>query len=277
MIIAPQKQYRIPYKINNPSDSNTYYVQSVITEAVSGRVLATLNLVNDGTNFWSALWNTPADPSGTGYQIIISTTVYADSNYSQVSLVYGTQVDDHIIKDIAGLRVPTAGPGNSVDYKRLEKLIRDIVLEIPKTEIPFQEKIDYDAVEDIVQRHKLVFPPPIDYSNHFEDLKHHITKNNKTEEIKNHVTEVTGKQVTIDDFKAHIEKLQQFINEFSEADQAGRNGMKQELQEMMERVNKRLSEPFSVEVRKPELKEKEPEEDNFNRHEGKLKKLFGVV
>ncbi len=80
-ILAPSKQVLIDYKINNPLDTGTYYVRAVIKNAVSGTTLDTLNLTDNGSKYFSKLWVTPADPSGTGLQINVTNTVLTDYGF----------------------------------------------------------------------------------------------------------------------------------------------------------------------------------------------------
>ena len=166
MIIAPLKAYLVSHKLNNPSDTNQHWVRVVIKNAISGVVLDTLDLTDNGSNYFSKLWQTPVDSTGTGLQLQLIKTVYDDA-YSTESLVYGTTVEDIMVKDIAGVRTLFGGTGGGrgadVDYKKIEKMIRDAIAEIPQVEIPEQKEVELGGLEESIKSH-------IDESDKSEEL-----------------------------------------------------------------------------------------------------------
>jgi hypothetical protein len=161
MIIAPLRSFLIDYKINNPSDLATHYVQSVVRN-INGAVLATVQLTDNGSGYFSKEWMTPADPTGTGTQISILTTVYDDAGYTSESLVYGTTLSSFIIRDLAGIRSTFGGTGSSmaglsnIDYKRIEKMIKDAVegIEMPVIPaFPKAKEVDLVSLENKLKSH----------------------------------------------------------------------------------------------------------------------------
>lgn len=286
MIIAPLKQWLIPYSINNPSDTNVYYVRAVISEAISGRVLITLNLKNDGTNFWSALWNTPADSSGTGYQIIVKTTVYIDSAYTQVSLVYGTQTDDHIIKDIAGLRVPTAAVGGGVDYRKIEEMIKKHILNIPspKEVEKYDDTKVFEAIEDLGTTIQGVKDEMVLGSvKHIEALDEHtkkitnaIIETDPSEAIKQHLNESFTERPTHEEFMEMAEKVEEFLK--SSAQQASEHGeaMRENLADFIKRVQEVMNKPVNLQFQL-DTKPAESENKGSSQRRESIKKLVGEV
>ena len=149
LIIEPVKQFLVERHLNNPSDTGTYYCKAVITNSLSGVVIDTFNLTDNGGKYFSKSWVTPNDPSGTGLQITISTTVYDDSGYTTESVVYGTDKTSYIVRALAGTRLfgGYAGPGGrtggEVDYNRIQKMINDAVKQIV---IPEQKEYDDSEV-----------------------------------------------------------------------------------------------------------------------------------
>lgn len=137
MIIAPLKQFLVDLQLNNPSDTDTHYVRAVIKNAVSGVIIDTINLTDNGSGYFSKLWTTPADQSGTGLQIKIFKTVYDDSGYTSQSLVYGTVLENYIVRDLPGLRSTFGGAAatsSSISYEEIEKIIRKVLEELPQPE-----------------------------------------------------------------------------------------------------------------------------------------------
>jgi hypothetical protein len=109
VILAPLKNFLVDLKINNPSDTATHYVRAVIKNAVTGATITSLDLTDNGSGYFSKVWQTPADPTGTGLQITIHKTVYDNSGYSIESVIYGTTVDSYIVRDLPGSSVGFGG------------------------------------------------------------------------------------------------------------------------------------------------------------------------
>ncbi len=157
MLIAPLKSFLVERFLNNPSDSGTYYCRAIITNSLTGAVLATLNLNDNGGKYFSYPWTTPADLSGTGLQITISITVYDDSGYSTESVVYGTDKKGYIVRDLAGSRAfgGYAGQGTrtekieKIDYKKIKVLLLEAIKE--GVEFPdFPKSYDDSELRNIV-------------------------------------------------------------------------------------------------------------------------------
>lgn len=151
LIIEPVKQFLVERHLNNPSDLATYYCKATITNSITGVVIDSFNLTNNGNKYFSKVWQTPNDASGTGLQITISVTAYEDSGYTTESVVYGTEKTTYIVRSLAGSRIfgGYAGQGRDqrteIDYKKIEKMIFDAVQGI---RIPEQKEYDDSIVLD---------------------------------------------------------------------------------------------------------------------------------
>lgn len=154
LIISPSKQFVIERHLNNPSDTNTYYCKAVVTNTLTGEVLQTINLTDNGGLYYTGKWVTPGDPSGTGLQVTVSTTIYTDAGYTTVSVVYGTEKDSYIVQFIPGVRgvgVASGYQAEAVDYKKMESTMRKVVgdmVKIPETKMP--EQYDDSNVMDLL-------------------------------------------------------------------------------------------------------------------------------
>jgi len=98
MIIRPQKHFTVVRQIANHLDTSTYYVQAVIRDAFTDRILATLNLDDKGGQRFTKSWVAAPDPSGEGREISIVTSVYTDSGYTTKSENYGDEENSHTIE-----------------------------------------------------------------------------------------------------------------------------------------------------------------------------------
>ena len=123
--MVPQKPYQIVRQLDNAGDTGTYYVQAVVRLTATDAVLATVNLAPKGKQRFSAPYQVPADTSGLGTYISITTSVYADSGYSQLSLNYDTEDAEYLV-----IQPPLSTYGNGgttiVDYDRIRKLVGDV-------------------------------------------------------------------------------------------------------------------------------------------------------
>lgn len=133
MNLEPNTSFLVDYKINNPSDPATYFVQAKIFSSVSGQLIVVLNLTDNGSKYYSALWTTPVDNSGVGLQIKIFVTVYEDANHTIESATYGTTLQNFIVRHLASQNLGGFSRGGSdVDYRKIEKMIADALEKMPK-------------------------------------------------------------------------------------------------------------------------------------------------
>lgn len=173
-IVHPLKQILIDYQIQNVFDVTTYYVRAVIKNSITGNVLATVNLSDNGNQYFSALWTAPNDFSGTGLQLSVFTTVYTDASYTTISANYGTTLDTYIVRAI-----PTTilggfanGPtwenkGSPMDLSEIRKIIREETKTDEITPVSLKEILArVSSIEKkIVPPKDVVFPQTKDYSD----------------------------------------------------------------------------------------------------------------
>ena len=155
MIIAPQKQFLVDLKINNPSDTDTYYVRALIKNSVTGATINTLNLTDNGSKYFSYLWVTPADVSGNGLQITILKTVYTDSGYTNESPIYGTILENYIVRDLprtslGALSGQSGGASGRIDYEKIRQMILEALASLPKLEIP---EVNFDVAIQAIKEY----------------------------------------------------------------------------------------------------------------------------
>jgi hypothetical protein len=142
--INERERFPIVRKLNDPSDSGTYYVRAVVRNGLSGATISTVNLDNDGLGIqrFMGVLTAPADPSGQGFYIDIVTKVYSDAAYTTQDTVYTDEVNTYLVGQRYNHNLGNGGgAGPDVDYKKIRKIVQEVVAEGDKTE-KINEKID---------------------------------------------------------------------------------------------------------------------------------------
>ncbi len=121
--LRPHEKFPISYIISDPTDTNTYYVQAVITDARSGNVIDTVNLTDNGDRTFSYNWTVPVDGGGEGRYINIKVSTYTDSGYTTKSTRYEEMLDTYLIQERVNPNLGMGGGGVDIDYKKIEKII----------------------------------------------------------------------------------------------------------------------------------------------------------
>lgn len=252
MIIAPQKSFLVDFKVNNPSDTATHYVQAVIKNSISRLTLATLNLTDNGSGYFSKEWVTPGDPTGTGLQITIFRTVYDDPTYATQSLIYGGTAENYIVRDLAGSRgILNGGLGASVDYKKIEKMIQQSIAEIDFPEIPKQKEVKFDDLEDTLKTHIETVAKNNDTSEEIAEVKQLIqlvTQTIKTE-FSNKLIVGTEKVSELKKLPAEFHdlvstKTKDHLNEIAEL----KKFVIEKFNDLDKKINDTLSKPVKIEA-----------------------------
>lgn len=138
--LSPQETFPIVYVLGDPTDTGTYYVRSVVRNAVTGAIIRInnlnyVNLTSLGSQRFAKTIQAPNDPGGQGTWIDITTTVYTDSAYTTVSGAYVTQLDKYLVQQRLSTSTGFGGGGFSkigVDdfsYEKLKKLLIEIIKE----------------------------------------------------------------------------------------------------------------------------------------------------
>ena len=122
MEIEPTANLPLIYQLTDPFDNATYYVQAVIYDSGSLRVLSTKNLSSQGGGLYSSTFYAPDDLSGSGRHIHVIISVYTDSNHTTYSDKYAKQIDKYLIKKTA---TSFGAGGADSDYTRIKKMIDD--------------------------------------------------------------------------------------------------------------------------------------------------------
>jgi len=155
MRCAPQSIYTIGRHIPDPSDLNTYYVRAYVFDARTFTLLETLNLEDKGNGTHTKEYRLPSDPSGSGRQLLVKTTVFTDSGFTTKSPLYAEELDTELL---VITETKTGGGGGSgystdIDYTKISKLVNEALTPIKKElaqEIKDNksEKVDLSSLKD---------------------------------------------------------------------------------------------------------------------------------
>lgn len=134
--LQPYEYFTLFIQLDDHTDTerDNYFVQSVVRNARTSELIATVNLDSKGEGEYSKPWQVPADASGLGLYIKVVTTVYTDSGYTTKADRYGQEGETYLIAD---RHQPHAG-GSSVDYKKIQLMIDGAIskIKIPEYKIP---------------------------------------------------------------------------------------------------------------------------------------------
>lgn len=170
MILNPQETFIVARQLNDPADSNTYYVQAVIRNAKTDAIIATLNLDSKGSQRFTREWQVVSDPTGLGLYITVTTTVYTDSGYTTKSTAYAVEQYELLIQDRINPFIRGGGGGADVDYKRIRKIIQEEIGIPPEQKEPDLVPISEGLQAVITEIRSLPRPKDTDLSQILEQL-----------------------------------------------------------------------------------------------------------
>lgn len=129
--IQPREYFPISRVIADPSDATVYFVKAIVRNARTGATIDSLKLISMGGGIWALSWQVPADTSGQGLFISITTIVYTDAGYSSLSDMYGQEQDTFLIYDrmkwVAAMaqQISAISSGADIDYKKIGRIVTD--------------------------------------------------------------------------------------------------------------------------------------------------------
>lgn len=150
-IISPSTILPLVYLIQDHTDSNTYYVRSVIKDTRSGTVLKTVDLTDGGNRRFTGTFSVPTAEET---YIDITTTVYSDAGYTTKAQDKYEENSQYLVKTQWGLQFGGVGGGSSerIDYKKIQKMIEDSLSKIEKV----KEYDDSMIMKKMDEMHKCI-------------------------------------------------------------------------------------------------------------------------
>jgi hypothetical protein len=133
-------------------------------------------------------WQVPADTSGNGFWIGIVTSVYSDAGHTTRASGYGDEFETYLVFDRKNPYLGSGGGGGTeIDYKKIDKMIKNHIDNIEIPIIPEQKEVDlsgvYNSLEylkNLIYDIKIPKPEKLDLSKVLTSI----------EEIKTLVTEI---------------------------------------------------------------------------------------
>lgn len=172
--INPREYFPIVRELEDPFDAGTYYIRAVVRNSKTNATIETVNLTDQGSNRFQYSWQAPADTSGQGLWIDVTTTVYTNSGYTTKSDVYLKETEAYLIAQRVNPFLNMGGGGSSgenIDYARIKKIFLEAVAKIEPAELfvnleavlsslsdirlkienikPF-EKADFQPIKDVI-------------------------------------------------------------------------------------------------------------------------------
>lgn len=223
--LQPQEQFAIVRQLADHTDSTTYYVRAVIRNSITNAIIDIVNLDDKSVGRFLKIWEVPADVSGLGFYIDITTSVYTDSDYSTKAPTYGDELEDYLVFD---RHVSGGGGGMDVDYKKIDKLVIAAIKTIPEVKLESLEPIK-KALEAIKMEISGIEMPEMEKMDHTPVLlaigrvekniiksisEKEITPETNLEDVINKIKEVLDKEPNLDGVYSKIQEVKKTFDEF---------------------------------------------------------------
>lgn len=143
MQLEPREFFTIARQIADHTDSTTYFVRAVVRNARTDALLETVDLTDQGSQRFSKEYQVPADTSGLGFYISITSSVYTDSGFTTKSENYGDEANIYLVQQ----RNQNLGGGHSVftDFGKMKEIL-DVGIADTIDKIPKEEKQDVHSI-----------------------------------------------------------------------------------------------------------------------------------
>lgn len=153
MQLNPQEIFTIARGLEDHTDNTVFYVRATVRNALTDALLDTVTLTNQGDNHrYSASYQVPADVSGAGFYIVVTTSVYSDSGYTTKTPLYGDRYDTYLVMQRLNPGLGMGGGGDSVDYKKIGKMIDEAISKIAFPAFPEQKESQQTDLAPVFSR-----------------------------------------------------------------------------------------------------------------------------
>ncbi|MHA1420266.1 MAG: hypothetical protein ACTSPO_15230 [Candidatus Heimdallarchaeaceae archaeon] len=202
-------------------------------------LLDTVNLTDQGNQRFTEKWQVPADPSGEGFYVVITTRVYTDSGYTTESALYSVNQEEFLVQK--RYNPVYGGGGGEIDYKKVRKIVQDEIKRIPEVKIPSvkfpkPEKVDINSVLRAIKNIHIPEQEKIDLSpvlNAIQDI--YIPKPEKVD-----YSRISGE----------LQKISDLVNKLSKSSGSALNKELEEVRkiidEKIEELRKDLKRPVNI-------------------------------
>jgi hypothetical protein len=148
--LHPRETFVITRQLQNPYITDTFYVRAVIRNAKTDTIIDTINLDDKTSQRFTKSWLVPADGSGQGFWISIVTSVYTDSGYTTKSENYGDEEKTYLVQERFNVNLGGmgGGGGSDIDYKRIKKIVKEVIDEMETPE-PVVKVVTKEVVKEV--------------------------------------------------------------------------------------------------------------------------------
>ena len=171
--INPGTRFPIVRKLGDPTDVGTNYVRAVVRNSLTGDILKTIDLSDQGGQRFLGYYNAPA------YEEVyfdITTTVYTDSGYTTKSDVYSEENSQYLgaTRWSLALAIPNGeAKGVKVDYDRIKKLLKEGIKEEIKETKPYNDEVVVQKLSNLqssIDGLEIPQPEKVDFSPILEKI-----------------------------------------------------------------------------------------------------------
>ncbi len=149
--LNPSEKFIIARQLADSADTATYYVRAMVKDS-DGNTIETIDLTDNGSQFFSKTWVVPKDATGNGDWITIQTKVYTDAAYTTLSNLYGSSLETYLIQQRINAGLALGGGGADISYKKVRDIIQEELkkLSIPETDLTELAKRMSDIDKSII-------------------------------------------------------------------------------------------------------------------------------
>ena len=127
LTLNPTESFPIVRVLEDHTDTSTNYVQAVIRDATTDALIDTVSLTDKGNRRFSKVWKVTYDNAfGQGRFIVITTTVYTDSSYTEKNPNYAEKAETYLIQTRWSPTLAGAGSGG-IDYREIAKVVAEVL------------------------------------------------------------------------------------------------------------------------------------------------------
>lgn len=140
--LRPKETVPVVRHLDDPVDTNQYYIQAIVRDSLNGEVIKTINLSKQsGSQRYTGTFLAPTEGDSGRKYVDVTTKVYSDSGYTTQDSQYGDENVQYVVAVDWSLGGPTQfgfGSGPDIDYKKIAKIVDDRA-EKTEAKIPTKE------------------------------------------------------------------------------------------------------------------------------------------
>jgi hypothetical protein len=151
MQLNPLEEFVIARGLEDHSDNTTYYVRATVRNAKTDALLATVDLTDQGDSHrFTKRYFVPADPTGMGYYLLITTSVYTDSGYTTKADNYGDKYETYLVYQ--RMNPVIDGGGGGVSSEKIREIVSAELKKLEFPQPPRAQDVDLSPLTEAIER-----------------------------------------------------------------------------------------------------------------------------